>query len=376
MSNLQIPTSLGLKAGEWVEVRSQAEILTTLDQNGRLDELPFMPQMLRYCGQKFQVKKRVHKLCCIVADTIGRQLTGIVSLEGLRCDGQDYGGCEMACTILWKEAWLRRLAHAGTGFHSVTHGEPVNALPILQSSGCSVADIMAGTRAPQDGTGASEPVYICQATQLPYATKPLSQWAMKQYYEDYVSGNVRLSQIISRLLFRIYYGLTYSGLGLGFALGWAYDVFQRLRGLPPYPWLKGALPKNGPTPSVDLNLQIGELVRVKDYSEIRMTIDENWKNRGMAFHPELSRHCGKSFRVLHRVRKLVNESTGQLMMLKNECLILDQAECNGEYTDPLNCPRGAYPYWRQIWLERVPENVCSSEGQAKLPSDQMGTSRS
>ena len=64
-----IPRSLGLKAGEWVEVRSQAEILTTLDKHGRLDELPFMPQMLRYCGQKLQVRSRVHKLCCMVTES-------------------------------------------------------------------------------------------------------------------------------------------------------------------------------------------------------------------------------------------------------------------------------------------------------------------
>jgi hypothetical protein len=31
-----IPRSLGLKANEWVEIRSKAEILSTLDKNGRL----------------------------------------------------------------------------------------------------------------------------------------------------------------------------------------------------------------------------------------------------------------------------------------------------------------------------------------------------
>jgi hypothetical protein len=40
-------------AGDWVEVLSKEEILGTLDKNGRLDELPFMPQMFKYCGQRF-----------------------------------------------------------------------------------------------------------------------------------------------------------------------------------------------------------------------------------------------------------------------------------------------------------------------------------
>ena len=32
-------------AGDWVEVRSKEEILATLDEHGRLEGLPFMPQM-------------------------------------------------------------------------------------------------------------------------------------------------------------------------------------------------------------------------------------------------------------------------------------------------------------------------------------------
>ena len=39
-----------LRAGDWVQVRSKEEIISTLDANGRLDELPFMPEMLEYCG--------------------------------------------------------------------------------------------------------------------------------------------------------------------------------------------------------------------------------------------------------------------------------------------------------------------------------------
>ena len=36
------PRVLNLKAGDWVEIRSCDEILATLDQNGRLDNLPFI----------------------------------------------------------------------------------------------------------------------------------------------------------------------------------------------------------------------------------------------------------------------------------------------------------------------------------------------
>ena len=39
--------SLGLVAGEFVEVRSREEILSTLDHNGKLDSMPFMPEKLQ-----------------------------------------------------------------------------------------------------------------------------------------------------------------------------------------------------------------------------------------------------------------------------------------------------------------------------------------
>ena len=46
-----------------MEVRSKEEILRSLDKNGRLQELPFMPQMFQYCGKRFRVFKRAHKTC-------------------------------------------------------------------------------------------------------------------------------------------------------------------------------------------------------------------------------------------------------------------------------------------------------------------------
>jgi hypothetical protein len=38
-----------------VQVKTAAEILATLDSEGKLDGLPFMPEMLQYCGQTVTV---------------------------------------------------------------------------------------------------------------------------------------------------------------------------------------------------------------------------------------------------------------------------------------------------------------------------------
>ena len=50
------------RAGDWIEVLSKEEILGTLDKSGRLDELPFMPQMSKYCGQRFRIDLRYRQV--------------------------------------------------------------------------------------------------------------------------------------------------------------------------------------------------------------------------------------------------------------------------------------------------------------------------
>ena len=104
--------ALGLQAGEWVQVRSREEILATLDADGRLDELPFMPEMLKYCGARMIVGKRAHKTCDPAIGIGGRKMANTVHLSNIRCDGAAHDGCQAACLIFWKEAWLKPVADA------------------------------------------------------------------------------------------------------------------------------------------------------------------------------------------------------------------------------------------------------------------------
>jgi len=55
----------------------------------------------------------------------------------------------------------------------------------------------------------------------------------------------------------------------------------------PYAWVGS----QGRTPSETLNLQPGELVKVKSHEEILATLSEQ-KNRGMGFSPEMVCYCG------------------------------------------------------------------------------------
>src|SRR6185295_4449906 len=110
---METSRTLDLVAGEWVEVRSAAEILATLDENGTLDGMPFMPNMLRHCGRKYQVYKRADKTCDTVHWTGLRRMEGTVHLRMLRCDGSAHGGCQAGCFLFWNEAWLRRASAPG-----------------------------------------------------------------------------------------------------------------------------------------------------------------------------------------------------------------------------------------------------------------------
>src|SRR5207249_4789374 len=101
-------TRLNLKRGDWVEVRSREEILATLDDRARLDGLPFMPEMLRFCGRCLRVASRADKTCDTIETYRSRRMRDTVHLEGAYCDGSAHAGCQASCLTFWKEPWLKR----------------------------------------------------------------------------------------------------------------------------------------------------------------------------------------------------------------------------------------------------------------------------
>src|SRR5918994_3446594 len=95
-----------LRVRKLVEVRSEEEILATLDVSGELDSLPFMPETLQHCGKRLTVHKVAHKLCDTMTRTGMRQMRDAVHLAGVRYDRQAHGGCQTGCLIYWTEVWL------------------------------------------------------------------------------------------------------------------------------------------------------------------------------------------------------------------------------------------------------------------------------
>jgi hypothetical protein len=339
------------RADEWVEVRSEQEILATLDQSGQLDGLPFMPEMFAYCGKRFRVFKRAHKTCDPPNGTAGRRMLKTVHLEGVRCNGQAHGGCQALCLIFWKDAWLKRV---NSGPESNGAGRPLASAALAGANGhCSRQDVEAATR-DLSASKPDAPVFRCQSTQVHQASLPLQWWDVRQYIEDYTSGNVRLFELLRAFSFFVYSQIAIAGIGLGSFLRWIYDTVQKARGAAPYPLRNGVIPKGAKTPSARLDLKPQETVRIRSQAEILQTLDEVNYNRGMYFDPEMVPFTGGEYRVLARVNKIINEKTGEMMNLKNDCIILDEVVCKACYAKFRRfCPRSIYPYWREIWLDRT-----------------------
>lgn len=331
-----------IRARDRVVVRSKEEILATLDENGALDGMPFMPEMFQYCGQELAVGAVAHKTCDTAMRTRGRKLDRTVHLDGVRCDGRAHGGCDAECLIFWKEEWLRPVsAEAGKA-------GPQASLPRPR---CTEARVGQLARAQESVSGS--PRYRCQATELFAASRPLPWWNVHQFFLDVVTGNERLGDVLRILLLNAIYRLRLLPAGFRVWSALYERVHHALTGRAG-PFVLGTISVGQPTPVATCDLRSGEMVRIKPAAEIAATLNERNNNRGMWFGPESVPYCGGTFRVRKRINRIVNERTGEMLELKTPCVSLDNVTCRGHYSDArFFCPRQIMPYWREIWLERA-----------------------
>jgi hypothetical protein len=102
---------------------------------------------------------------------------------------------------------------------------------------------------------------------------------------------------------------------------------------------------------------------VKPFQEILATIDTEGQHRGLGFDAELVPYCGTDYRVKARVNNFIDEKTGMMRTLKTPAIILEGVYCQSRYSNcRMLCPRSIYPWWREIWLERVPESANRRDG--------------
>ena len=329
------------RPGDWVRIRSKEQILRTLDASGELDNLPFMPEMLRYCGKRFPVFASAHKTCDTVNKTGGRRMRNAVHLEGLRCDGAAHGGCQAQCLLFFKEAWLEPAP------------DDIVRMPVQTEADDQASEATLTQHAARFLADESEPTYACQATRLFDATDSMSPASPAQYAADVSSGNVPFATALKILFLTWVFNLRH--LKVGWRVSCAlYDRAHRvlMGGAPPH--LEGTIPSGKPTPKLELNLQVGEIVEVLPKEQIVATLNTNNQNRGMAFDKEMVRYCGQHLKVTARVTHIVNEQTGKMLKFPTASLILEGVYCTSQYSERrLLCPRRIVPYWREIWVKRV-----------------------
>ncbi len=319
------------KVGDWIEVRPIEQIMATLDDNGALEALPFMPEMVQYAGRRFQVAKSAHKTCDPTGSSDLRRMHDAVHLEA-RCDGRAHDGCEARCQLFWKKAWLKPVEGPGA-----CEGAPPAA------ASADLARLAAATRWT---TESGEVRYRCQATEIVAATEVLPLSNLRQYFEDVASRNVGLGAFVRET------AVTYAKLTAREAL-----KFFRLESLLPSRRAAAEMKTAGPAAKAapKLDLQPGELVRIRSFGEILATLDKNSKNRGLSLEREMLRHCGQTGRVLARVGKIIEEKSGKMIKLTSDCIMLEGLVCHGlDNRLRAFCPRGPYFYWREAWLRRIP----------------------
>lgn len=298
--------------GERVKVLPWDEVIGTLDEDGTLEGLPFMPEMVQYCGKVLRVSRRLERTCEDVHGGM-RRIRNVVFLDDLRCEGSAHSGCQKLCCILWKDAWLGKAAEEDPVCHetSETEGWEISSFPFAYAF--------------------PEQRYSCQATELFRASEHLSPLDVRSYLRDIKAKTYSPWQMLS-LAFHAFIQRT------------RFHLAGRS-----HQFLEGDCVK---TPTRVLTLQAGEWVVVKSANEIAETLNKEGKNRGLAFTAGMLPYCGRTFRVLRRLEKMIHEPSGKLIRV-GDTVILENVTCQGIQSLRGGCPKNNYYFWREIWLKRV-----------------------
>ena len=305
----------GPRVGDVVRIRSLAEISATLDANGCLDGLPFMPEMAKFCGTTGTVFRFVDKIYDYGGRKDMRRMKDAVLIVGLRCDGGAHDGCQTRCYLLWKTAWITRVDAPETAGRTARAGRNI--------------PIAFGPTVVTEGNGTAKR-YVCQFTELARASSRMSPWDPRQDLRPLMAGNVTLAAFGVALLTRLFNLAQRVRRGVGFPASERSSSNASLRN--------------------DLDLQPGEVVRVRDPERIFQTLDKVGKNRGLWFDRDMLKHAKQQRKVLARIDRIIDDASGRMLQMKTPCVILDGVDCSGEFMS--FSPQHDFPFWREAWLER------------------------
>lgn len=310
--------------GDEARVRPLSEIMATLDASGCIDGLPFMPEMVRFCGQKATVFRCVDKVYDYGGRKDLRRISDVVLLAGLRCDGGMHDGCQAGCYALWHTSWLREagsLVGAGEGPVAAVGGQAGAALSMDRLRELARRNV-----------GPGESIrYVCQYTEIVSASKAMKSNDLRQDIRPLIAGNVTLAAFAVAVFTRFF------------------NRAQGLRGGVGYPPGRSSMQKT--SPKIDRGLKAGDWVEVESPDAIGKTLDSTGRNRGLWFDRDMLKHCGRRYRVHGVVERIIDDTDGQMRPMKLPCLVLDGVSTSGEFLR--FCAQHDFPFWREAWLTKV-----------------------
>ena len=152
-------------------------------------------------------------------------------------------------------------------------------------------------------------------TEIVAATTPLPTANLRQYVEDVASRNMRPVEFAREL-----------------ARAYANTFARKALRLIELDGSRSSVRKPGAATTQDaakLDLEVGEWVKIRPAEEILATLNDDRKNRGLVFEQEMLRHCGKTYRVLARLSRIIDEKSGRMIKLTNDCIALEGLTCRG-----------------------------------------------
>ncbi len=138
------------------------------------------------------------------------------------------------------------------------------------------------------------------------------------------------------------------------------------RGLGIRSGLKRALarkPPPSPTLGAPSRFPPGTWVRVRDEAEVRATLDERSRLRGLWFVPSQFDACGKVYRVQRHVRR-IRDDAGRFRPV-SRTVLLERVDCTGDGPVPEGCGRHCPLLFRDEWL--APAEAPKGAGEAAAP---------
>ncbi len=302
-----------LITGDLVQIKSWNAIAATLNEHGRLAELPFMPEMLGMCGKRARVFRCAHRIFDYRKTRRMRHMDGAVLLIAAVCDGSNHGGCDAACHTIWNAQWLSRITADETAADTALAPQPADP--------AHIAALHFGTHPPR---------YACQLTQLHSASQPVADWSVANFLRPLVAGNVAPAAFAIACL-----------------TDW-FNTVQQMRGGHGFPAFEAG-GQSAPDPEEPL-LEAGDQVVVRFSAEIRATLDGQLVHRGLGFELDMLKHCGHRYTVQSRIRRLIDIVSGEMRTMRTPAYLLRDVHFTGERQffnaqyEPL--------FWRGVWLKK------------------------